>query len=368
MTDVLEGPVLVFRQGSLGRIKLNRPKALNSLNLEMVGIIARALDRFEQDGEVAAVLLDGSGERGLCAGGDIREMYDAVRKGSSEAAHFLREEYQLNSRIANFTKPYIAIMDGLVMGGGIGVSVHGRHRIVTERSKLAMPEVGIGFVPDVGGTWYLAKAPGELGTYLALTGDTFAAGDAIQLGFADRMISSERLEEIVEALGSIESEGQVEGVLERFEEPANGFVLPTFRDEIDAAFAHDEVEAIMAALGKSATPFAGETRSLIATKSPTSLKLALRLVRLAREAQTVEQCLLNEYRAAAHCIEKPDFCEGVRAAVIDKDRNPRWNPPELEDVLPQDIDSYFKPLDVEPRFRLAQVQTDTAQERSTSSF
>lgn len=353
MTDVLEGPVLVFRQSSLGRIRLNRPEALNSLNLEMVDIISRALDRFEQDGDIVAVLLDGSGERGLCAGGDIRAMCDAVRNGSNDAAHFLREEYQLNFRIANFSKPYIAIMDGLVMGGGIGVSVHGSHRIVTERSKLAMPEVGIGFVPDVGATWYLAQAPGELGTYLALTGGIFAAGDAIQTGFADLMISSGKLEEIVEALDSIASADQIEGIIDRFAEPATGIVLPAFRDEIDAAFVHDEVEAIMMALEKSKTSFAAETRLLIGSKSPTSLKLALRLVRLAREAQNVGQCLLNEYRAAVHSIEKPDFCEGVRAAIIDKDRNPRWNPPELEAVSSQDIDSCFAPLDVEPRLGLS---------------
>src|SRR5690606_18190295 len=163
MTEVLEGPVLVFRQGALGRIRLNRPRQLNSLSAEMAGLAMKALDRFEAEDDVLAVLIDGSGERGLCAGGDIRAMYDAGRAGTDEGAGFLRAEYELNSRIANFAKPYIAIMDGIVMGGGIGLSVHGRHRIVTERSRLAMPEVGIGFVPDVGGTWYLAKAPGELG-------------------------------------------------------------------------------------------------------------------------------------------------------------------------------------------------------------
>lgn len=349
MTDVLEGPVLVFRQGALGRIRLNRPKALNSLNLEMVEIISRALDRFANDDEVAAVLIDGAGERGLCAGGDIRAMYDAGRAGSDDGAFFLRKEYELNAKIANFGKPYIAMMDGIVMGGGIGVSVHGKHRIVTERSKLAMPEVGIGFVPDVGGTWYLAKAPGELGTYLALTGDTFAAGDAIQLGFADVMVPSDDLEELVEALGRIEDAAEIHGILDRFEAPADGFVLPTFRDEIDAAFAHDDAEAIMKNLERS-TPFYEETRALIASKCPTSVKLALRLVRLGRKAETVEECLLNEYRAAAHAIERPDFYEGVRAAVIDKDRNPRWDPPTLQAVTQQDVEACFAPLEVEPQF------------------
>jgi len=294
MTEVLEGPVLVFRQGALGRIRLNRPKALNSLSNEMVGLVMEALDRFEAEDDVVAVLLDGAGERGLCAGGDIRAMYDAGRAGTDEGAGFLRAEYELNSRIANFPKPYIAIMDGIVMGGGIGISVHGRHRIVTERSRLAMPEVGIGFVPDVGGTWYLANASGELGTYLALTGESFAAGDAIQLGFADRMIPSDKLEELVEELGRIETVSEIEGILERYEEPAYGIVLPTYRDEIDAAFAHDDAEEIMAALERSVTPFARETRATIASKCPFSVKLALRLVRLARDAETVEECLLNE--------------------------------------------------------------------------
>lgn len=351
MTEVLEGPVLVFRQGALGRIRLNRPKALNSLSNEMVGLIMEALDRFEAEDDVVAVLLDGAGERGLCAGGDIRAMYDAGRAGTDEGAGFLRAEYELNSRIANLPKPYIAIMDGIVMGGGIGVSVHGRHRIVTERSRLAMPEVGIGFVPDVGGTWYLANASGELGTYLALTGESFAAGDAIQLGFADRMIPSDKLEELVEELGRIETVSEIEGILDRFEEPAYGIVLPTYRDEIDAAFAHDDAEEIMAALERSVTPFARETRATIASKCPFSVKLALRLVRLARDAETVEECLLNEYRSGSRAIERPDFLEGVRAAVIDKDRNPRWNPPTLAGVPEQEINRCFLPREVEPQFR-----------------
>lgn len=357
MTEVLEGPVLVFRHGALGRIRLNRPNQLNSLNVEMVGLVMEALDRFEAEDEVVAVLIDGSGDRGLCAGGDIRAMYDAGRAGSNEGAGFLRAEYELDSRIANFPKPYIAFMDGIVMGGGIGVSVHGRHRIVTERSRLAMPEVGIGFVPDVGGTWYLGKAPGELGTYLAMTGESFAAGDAIQLGFADRMIPSGKLEDLVEALGKVETSAQIDAILQRFEEPAYGIVLPTYRDEIDAAFAHDNAEDIMAALERSVTPFARETRATIASKCPFSVKLALRLVRLAREAETVEECLLNEYRAGSRAIQRPDFLEGVRAAVIDKDRNPRWDPPTLAGVPEQEIDGYFLPLppEEEPKFRLRPV-------------
>jgi Enoyl-CoA hydratase/carnithine racemase len=351
MTDVLEGPVLVFRQGALGRIKLNRPKALNSLNTEMAGIISRALDRFEAEGGVVAVLLDGAGDRGLCAGGDIREMYEAVRAGTDGAARFLRAEYELNARIARFAKPFIAIMDGIVMGGGIGLSVHGRHRIVTERSRLAMPEVSIGFVPDVGATWYLAKAPGELGTYLALTGESFAAGDAIQLGFADMMIPTGRLDELVETLVKVSSADEIETILEDFEEPAQGIVLPAYRDEIDAAFLHDDAESIVAALDRSVTAFAQETRETILAKCPMSVKLALRLVRLARNASTVEECLLNEYRAGVHAIQRPDFLEGVRAAIVDKDRKPRWEPAELSAISDDEVARCFEPLAEEPQFR-----------------
>lgn len=350
MTDVLEGPVLVFRQGPLGRIKLNRPKALNSLNLEMVGLIAEALDRFEADSEVVAVLLDGSGERALCAGGDIRELYDAGKARNGEGERFLREEYELNARIANFQKPCIAVMDGIVMGGGVGLSVHASHRIVTERSRLAMPEVGIGFVPDVGCTWYLARTPGEIGTYLALTGESFGAADAILTGFADVMVPADQLEALVEGLVTITSGTGIEDVLRGFAEPAKGGPLSALRDEIDRAFAHDDVEAIMAALKGSGTAFAREAAALIASKSPTSLKLALRLVRLAREAETVEQCLLNEFRAATRCLHHHDFYEGVRAAVIDKDRNPQWNPGDLKSVTPAMVDAWFEPQDDEPRF------------------
>src|SRR5690606_33090049 len=177
-----------------------------------------------------------------------RELYDAGKAQNGDAEHFLRKEYELNARIANFPKPYIAIMDGIVMGGGVGVSVHASHRIVTERSRLAMPEVGIGFVPDVGGTWHLAKAPGETGTYLALTGESFGAADAIFTGFADFMIPTANLEALVEALATITSSGDVEDVLRRFAEPAKGGPLSALRDDIDRAFAHDDVEAIVTAL------------------------------------------------------------------------------------------------------------------------
>ena len=350
MEDVLIGSVLTFRQGRIGRIKLNRPEALNSLNLEMVQAISAALDRFEQDDEIIAVLISGSGDRALCAGGDIRQLYDDGKAKNGAAERFLLEEYNLNARIAKFPKPYIALMDGLVMGGGIGVSVHGSHRIVTERSRLAMPEVGIGFVPDVGGTWVLANAPGELGTYLALTGEMFQAGDAIHLGFADVMVHSSKLDELIEALVEVAEAADIEDILARFEETANGIAITAQRDEIDAAFAHDTVEEIMAALVNADRSFGVETHKTIAAKSPSSLKAALRLVRLARNASGVEECLTHEFRAAVHCLQAPDFYEGVRAAVIDKDRNPRWQPATLEAVTEADLAHYFAPLDVEPKF------------------
>ena len=185
-----EPELIVRREGAAGVIRLNRPKAINAMTLEMSLGIDAALDRFEADPAVALVLLEGAGERGLCAGGDIRGLYESSRVGGDLGKVFWRQEYTMNARIARFPKPYVAFMDGLVMGGGVGLSAHGRHRIVTERTRLAMPEVGLGFFPDVGGTWLLSRSPGEIGTYFGLTGETMNGPDAIHARFADAVVPS----------------------------------------------------------------------------------------------------------------------------------------------------------------------------------
>jgi enoyl-CoA hydratase len=323
----------------------------------MVQTIAAALDRFEADPTVRCVLLDGEGSRGLCAGGDIRAIHESGRRQDGAAELFWREEYILNARIAKYSKPYIAIMDGITMGGGIGLAAHGSHRIVTERSRIAMPEVGIGFVPDVGGTWLLSQAPGELGTYLALTGETIGAGDTIRAGLADIIVPSERLPAMIDALASLGSHSDpdaVDGVLRWHSRSPDIEVLWQHRRTIDMCFDHDSVEGIVSALATASDEFALSTRRSLLAKSPTSLKIALRLLRLARHSRQLEECLLREYRAAVHCLQEHDLYEGIRAAVIDKDRAPQWQPRSLEAVSDSDVETYLAPVESgEPVFRAA---------------
>jgi enoyl-CoA hydratase len=349
-----DADVLIETAGSLGRIRLNRPKALNSLTLDMGRRISRALDAFEQDRGVAAVLLTGEGERGLCAGGDIRALYDSGRAGDGMAATFWREEYILNARISRFAKPYIAVMDGLTMGGGVGLSAHGSHRLVTERTRLAMPETGIGFLPDVGGTWLLSHAPGEVGTYLGLVGEAMGAADAIYAGLADLCVPTARLPALVEALKllPVPADGScVRQAIAPFAVDPGSSTLEEERAAIDRAFAADDVATILAALAGLAGARAGKARAALLANSPTSLKLTLRLLRLGRTSVSLERCLEREYAAALHVLAGHDFYEGIRAAVIDKDRTPRWSPPRLDDVRDSDIDAYLTAV-TEPVFSI----------------
>ncbi len=329
--------ILLERRGTLATIILNRPEALNALSLDMVEEMRRLLDVLEADPSVACVALRGSGERGLCAGGDIRTLYNSAKSPDGWPEVFWPAEYALNARIACYPKPYVAFMDGIVMGGGIGVSAHARHRIVTERTKVAMPEVGIGLIPDVGGTWLLSRpALGEAGTYLALTGTTVGAADAIHSGLGDYYIPSARFGDITEVLAGLppcNGPREVMRVLNAFEAPKPPSRLCEERALIDAAFGLDTIEEIEAALSAANAPFAQEALQTMLSKSPTSLKVTLRLLRLARKAENLEECLGRELSAVLHATRLScDMVEGIRAAVIDKDRNPRWNPATLAEV------------------------------------
>jgi enoyl-CoA hydratase len=329
--------VIVERDGAIGRLRLNRPRALNSLNLAMIRAIDAALTDFERDPSIAAVLLTGEGERGLCAGGDIRMIYESGRERPEEGAQFWREEFIVNSRISAYAKPYIAIMDGIVMGGGIGVSSHGSHRIVTERTRLAMPETGIGYFTDIGATWLLPRAPGEFGTYLGLTGRDIGAAAAIHARLADTFVPSERIDELLASLGRLPPSATAEDISVAIrpvsgEAPAS--VLLEHGALIDRCFAFDSVEEILEALEKDGSDFARETLALLKTRSAISLKLTLSLLRAGRMSATLNECLEREYAATIGMLSNPDFYEGVRAAVIDKDRNPKWSV-ALEEVTPQ---------------------------------
>lgn len=344
MSSAEEGDLIVRREGAAGVIRLNRPKAINAMTLEMSIGIDAALDKFETDPEVAVIVLEGAGERGLCAGGDIRSLWENSREGGNLGARFWRQEYVMNARIAKYPKPYVAFMDGLVMGGGVGLSGHASHRIATDRTKLAMPEVGLGFFPDVGGTWLLSRSPGEIGTYFGLTGQTMNGPDAIHAKFADAVVPAAKWPELREALTKIRPGATAADVTRLI----NGFGTgeaagPVAAKEpiIDALFGFDRMEDIFAALRCDGSEFALTTLKTLNEKSPRGMVVTLKLLRLARTASSLEECLVREYRAALEVFRSDDFREGVRAAVIDKDRNPSWSPPRIEDVTPDMLAPYL---------------------------
>ncbi|MFF7244776.1 enoyl-CoA hydratase/isomerase family protein [Embleya sp. NPDC008237] len=333
-----QDPVQTHRQAAMGRIVLNRPRALNALTHDMVRRIDAALTAWEHDDGVRLVVITGAGERGLCAGGDIRAIHADAVAGGTASLDFWRDEYRLNARIARYPKTYIAVMDGIVMGGGVGISAHGALRIVTERSTVAMPETGIGFVPDVGGTHLLARAPGESGTHLALTGSSIGAGDAIACGLADHFVPSHRLDAVIEALATREPAE----VVARFTEPAPAGELAERRAWIDSCYACDTVEEILERLQGSGEPAAKQAAEQIRAKSPTALKVTLASLRRARELGSLEAVLEQEYRVSSAALSAPDLAEGIRAQVIDKDRAPRWSPATLEAVGAEDVARFFR--------------------------
>jgi enoyl-CoA hydratase len=339
-----EPDLIARREGAAGVIRLNRPKAINAVTLEMFRDIDKALGAFEADPAVGLILLEGAGERGLCAGGDIRALYESSQVKGDLGKTLWREEYILNAGIARFGKPYVAFMDGIVMGGGVGLSAHGRHRVVTERTKLAMPEVGLGFFPDVGGTWLLSRSPGEVGTYFGLTGQTMNGPDAIYARFADAVVPSNKLAALRETLINLRdgvSSTDVKAAIDGFATGETAGPVAALQPQIDRWFAHDRMQDIVAALQDDGSELALSTLKTLNEKSPRGMVVALKLLRLARGSSSLEECLVREYRAALEVFKSDDFREGVRAAVIDKDRNPRWSPPRIEDVTPEMIAPYF---------------------------
>ena len=346
MTDavVAEGDLIARKEGSAGIIRLNRPKAINAVTLEMFHDIDKALDAFEADPAVAVIVLEGAGERGLCAGGDIRALWESSKVKGDLGKILWRDEYILNARIKKFPKPYVAFMDGIVMGGGVGLSAHSAHRVVTEKTKLAMPEVGLGFFPDVGGTWLLSHSPGEIGTYFGLTGQTMNGPDAIHAGFADAVVPSAKLAALREALTKVRpgaTSAEVKALIAGFATGETAGPVAAMEGKIDGWFAHDRMEDIIAALQRDGSELALSTLKTLSEKSPRGMVVTLKLLRLARTSRSLEECLVREYRAALEVFASDDFREGVRAAVIDKDRSPKWSPPRIEDVTPAMVAPYF---------------------------
>ncbi|WP_173922364.1 enoyl-CoA hydratase/isomerase family protein [Agromyces sp. Marseille-P2726] len=331
--------VIVEQRGKLGLLTLNRPKAMNALTHEMVRLISAALDRWADDDSIATVAVIGSGDRGLCAGGDVVSLHrDVTGSDGMGAAAFWRDEYAMNARIATYPKPFVAIQDGIVLGGGIGVSAHGSHRVVTERSMLGFPEVTIGFVPDVGATWLLSRAPGGLGTRLALAAASIGPADAILVGFADVFVPSERIPALLRAL---EWQAPTTAIAMLADAPQPG-VLAGQREWTDDAFAGDSVTEIIDRLREQGDPEASALADSIDRKSPLALAVTLESLRRARELPGLEAALDQEYRVSRHMSGVPDFAEGIRAQLIDKDRNPQWSPSSHGAVTHADVAAVFE--------------------------
>lgn len=338
----------VWTEGALGRLRLNRPRAINSLSAAMILGLDGALAEWAEDPGIAAVLIDGAGERGLCAGADVRAMRDALlaesapggaASGPEAAAHFLLTEYELDRRVATFAKPYVAWMDGIVMGGGLGVSAHGSLRFATPRAAMAMPETIIGFFPDVGVTHLLSRAPGELGTHLALTGASVTGADAVHLGLADRLVAESALDGILSELR--------QGRLPDVGDPDPDWPLEAARGWIDECYAPtgatgaagllDEARLIVHRLRQHPNPAAQAAADMIGQRSPLAVTVALHAVREAATLPDAGAVLDRDGRIGTRLIEHPDFVEGVRAQLVDKDKTPNWNPATLDDLTAPEV-------------------------------
>jgi len=325
--------ILIRVEGRAGRITLNRPQALNALTWEMCLAIEAALDSWQEDPAVALVVIDGAGARAFSSGGDIAEMYRTAKAGNYDyGRRFWSDEYRLNAKIAAYPKPYVAFMHGFTMGGGVGVSAHGSHRIVGESSKIAMPECGIGLIPDVGGSLLLARAPGRLGAYLGTTGHRMGPGDAILAGFADHFLPEADWPALLSRLEATGDAGEIAAAAR----PAPQAPLAARKTAIDRLFAAPSLREVIAALAADTSPFAAETLATLREKSPLAAACAFDAIGRAC-GLSVPEALALEYRFSWRSAEHGDFIEGIRAAIIDRDRSPRWRHARLEEVTETDI-------------------------------
>lgn len=335
-----EPHILFETRGALGLITLNRPKALNALTHGMCIGMRKTLLAWEQDPAIRVVAIKGQGPRAFCAGGDIRAMADSSIEKTPAAANFLRDEYRVNGLIGAFSKPYVALTHGVVMGGGAGVSVHGTHRLADEDLVFAMPETGIGFIPDIGASYFLSRCPGEVGMYLALTGTRIGLGDALALGLMTASVAASDYDALIARLAAGGTPGEA---IAAFARAAPSSPMAEHRSQIDRIFAAGSVEAVLERLERDGSEFAAATARLMRTRSPTSLKLAFALIRRGKDLPRAE-CLKMEYRVGSRVVMGHDFREGVRALLRDKDGRPRWEPSALAAVADQDIAGYFTPL------------------------
>jgi len=336
--------LLVWLEGRVGRLRLNRPEALNALTHEMILAMEKALIAWRTDSNIDAIVVCATGDRAFCAGGDIQALYKSGLKSPEPGREFWRDEYRLNAMIASYPKPYIALMNGITMGGGVGVSAHGSHRIVTENTMLAMPEASIGFIPDVGGTYLLSRSPGQSGLYLGMSGARMNAADAIFAGFADSYVPSNALPGLVVALADGTSPDEAISLVE---ETAPDGELAALQDKINDVFAVPEILGCVRRLDKLAAggdEWARKTFSMLRNNSPLSVATTFTAVHKARELATLEDCLALEYNFAHRALTGHEFLEGIRALVIDKDKKPNWQPATLEEVSPEMVENVLAPL------------------------
>ena len=345
--DTSNAEILFEKRGAAGLVTLNRPAALNAVTHAMVLALRAQLDVWAEDASITRVVIQAAPGRAFSAGGDIRHLYELGKAGKhAEMLQFWRDEYPLNAAIKNYRKPYVALIDGIVMGGGVGVSLHGSHCVAGGRFTFAMPEVGIGFFPDVGATWFLPRMPGELGTYCGLTGERLNGADALAAGLATHRIASARFSELLEGLAGTVS---VDAVLAAFAEPAGEGPVTARRAVSDRRFAASRGADILAALdseaasGSADAEWAGKTAATMRTKSPLSLKLALAQVRRGKDWD-FDTCMRAEMRIVSRVVHDDDFYEGVRAVIVDKDNAPRWRPAALAAVSDEEIERHFAPL------------------------
>ena len=342
--------ILLERRGAIGVFTLNRPQALNTLSLAMYRIFDPQLAAWSGDAAVKALLVRAAGGRAFCAGGDVRAIYEARHHAGAGdyKADFFREEYDLIRRIHRLPKPYVALVDGIAMGGGCGISINGSHRVVTERAVFAMPEVHIGLFPDVGASRFLNLCPGRTGLYLALTGTRVGAADALYCGFATHYVPHDRLADLTEALAKLVPEPgehgkSIDAVIARFAGDAGPARLSALRPEIDRCFSGGSVEAVIAALEREPGDWAKTALAAIARASPISLKVTFRQMQLGL-GMDIEQALALEYRLTQHVMAAHDFFEGIRSLLVDKDNAPRWQHASLAEVSEAEVSGYFASL------------------------
>jgi len=339
---VSEPELIVRREGAVGRLTLNRPGALNALTLGMCEAMTAALLEWRDDADVATVLIDHAGERGFCAGGDIRWLAESGAGDGLAARRFFHTEYRLNHLLRVYEKPIVAFMDGVTMGGGVGVSLPARYRIATERTRLAMPETGIGLFPDVGAGWHLPKLHGRTGIWMVLTGARLGPADCELLGLATDVVAAGQIEAVKAAI--VREPDAIERVLTEFEADPGRAPIGAHRDDIDRLFAGETLEDVVEALRSDESDWAREQLEAMAPKSPMSAKVSFRLIGGALKPESMAEDLVTEYRLASRIVMSHDFLEGVRAVIVDKDNRPAWDPATLEGMTDAMVDALFAPL------------------------